>query len=805
MINEKTDEEKLRQELEDGLTAKKSAASVPKKKTLKPKNKTISRRQDLTGVIDTFMDDFERRIEDSLNINAASTTHKKSGHQKNTEPLTVKAEPSISELEKLLTPSPLPEEVTIVPEHEVLIEEEAKSAEPETLPEIPEPVLTEPDEPEAAEAVETVETEAVTLPEPAVQESEGLPEIPILEEETPELPDIPVILPDEDDEYDEDLQDILPDGLDEPDAREEQEAQEEQTLPELQETELIEAQEPDDEFADILDDDELDGEAVDEEPATDFSPSADVVVNVDEVIPEIQKDDETQIDPESESVPVTVTMPESTKTAEDKLMADIAEAMTGNPLSLETNDAQSLYNLPENFLHDSDAPSQSAEDKLKANIAQALSESPITTAQSQSQQDLEQEILNPFDEISLPNYEEPVVEDDEDEDEVEDVDEDSETLEPEQEEQEPQEDEQPFDVPVEDVEDVEDEGVEELEEDEKNEKVEELELNDDSPFDVVEDLPPESEPVPEPEPEVTEESNLNLNDELNDEDEDTFSLTDETDEPEPDSDTPQDIDDFADLPFSLGDDDEDDNEANENQQPSVSEPATEQEALSQFVNTNLNEEAITETKMPEESLLDGVETETETENDEWDMSSLGELGQAAVIPDDEPEYEPVAKIPETVTEMITQPETEDDHKEKTMGIREKLALRKNANSDEKSAKKKSSSSSSSSSGGGFFMPLILTLLLIVGALILWQLTQVSNKLTSLALNSQGGFESVSITEAPNPSYDYAIDFILDPNLSERMSQRGRDGWQIVGSRRTQDSTTGQYGYELIFMRRTPGR
>ncbi|MBQ3458712.1 MAG: hypothetical protein IJG30_07115, partial [Synergistaceae bacterium] len=105
----------------------------------------------------------------------------------------------------------------------------------------------------------------------------------------------------------------------------------------------------------------------------------------------------------------------------------------------------------------------------------------------------------------------------------------------------------------------------------------------------------------------------------------------------------------------------------------------------------------------------------------------------------------------------------------------------------------------------FFMPLILTLLLIVGALILWQLTQVSNKLTSLALNSQGGFESVSITEAPNPSYDYAIDFILDPNLSERMSQRGRDGWQIVGSRRTQDSTTGQYGYELIFMRRTPGR
>ncbi len=194
--------------------------------------------------------------------------------------------------------------------------------------------------------------------------------------------------------------------------------------------------------------------------------------------------------------------------------------------------------------------------------------------------------------------------------------------------------------------------------------------------------------------------------------------------------------------------------------------------------------------MPEESLLDDVEQE----NDEWDMSSLGELGEAAIIHDDEP------VVPETVTEMITKPETEEDHKEKTMGIREKLALRKNANSEEKSAKKKSSSSG----GGGFLMPFVMILLLIVGSLILWQLTQMSNKLTSFAMNS-AGFESGPVNDAPNPSYDYAIDFILDPNLTERMSQRGRAGWQVVGSRRTQDSTTGQYGYEFIFMRRTPGR
>ena len=101
------------------------------------------------------------------------------------------------------------------------------------------------------------------------------------------------------------------------------------------------------------------------------------------------------------------------------------------------------------------------------------------------------------------------------------------------------------------------------------------------------------------------------------------------------------------------------------------------------------------------------------------------------------------------------------------------------------------------------MPVLMTLLLIVGGLIFWQLLQLSDKLTSLSMNSPA-FESIPVVET-KPSYDYAIDFILDPNLTERMAQRGRDGWQVVGSRRTQDSTTGQYGYEFIFMRRTQGR
>ena len=87
---------------------------------------------------------------------------------------------------------------------------------------------------------------------------------------------------------------------------------------------------------------------------------------------------------------------------------------------------------------------------------------------------------------------------------------------------------------------------------------------------------------------------------------------------------------------------------------------------------------------------------------------------------------------------------------------------------------------------------------------LWQIMSLSDKLTSLAMNSPSYDSSVSGVET-NPSYAYAIDFILDPNLADRMAQRGREGWQVVGSRRTQDSTTGQYGYEFIFMRRIPGR
>lgn len=100
-------------------------------------------------------------------------------------------------------------------------------------------------------------------------------------------------------------------------------------------------------------------------------------------------------------------------------------------------------------------------------------------------------------------------------------------------------------------------------------------------------------------------------------------------------------------------------------------------------------------------------------------------------------------------------------------------------------------------------PLLLLLLVIVGGLLLWQIMQLSDKIT-LAMSGTDPFGNPGVSEA-NSSYDYAIDFILDPNLTDRMAARGREGWQVVGSRRTQDSTTGQFGYEFIFMRRLQGR
>ena len=147
-------------------------------------------------------------------------------------------------------------------------------------------------------------------------------------------------------------------------------------------------------------------------------------------------------------------------------------------------------------------------------------------------------------------------------------------------------------------------------------------------------------------------------------------------------------------------------------------------------------------------------------------------------------------------------DVEQQEKEKTVKIREKLKRKKEASGTPASepapapAKKKSSGKSK----GGYLTPVLIFLLLVVGVLLLLQLHQFSDRITAAMMNS-GAFDGNSSGLEANASYEYTIEFIIDDNLDKRMAARGREGWQIGGSRRTQDTTTGQYGYELIFMRR----
>ena len=908
-MSEKTAEEKLRQALEGSTT---SSSSEPPKTQKKPKPsrtrpKAVSSRtvksESIGERLDSFMDDFERRIEQSINaVKSPSESHEtprrariSAEHKPETSRRVHKAVSTHPEPLEELIPSKH-ESTPEISQHESLpeidtVQEDLPVSQPESVPEI--------SQHEASHVTDTVQedlpvSQPETVPEEIIPDvmpldeaepnEEELPDIPVIEaafDEVPEtpqdtygdLPDIPVIsADDEDDEtaeiFADGLENIIPPADDEP--------RKESPL-EFQEAELIEAPENDDDFADIdTDTDDFTDEPLDEEPAApdaeeetedappydiesddagifaddvddvddndvdntpgDFSPSADVVLNVDDEIPQISQPSEPVNDPEAESVPVTVTMPESTKTAEDKLMADIAEAMTGNPLSLESLESPA-YNIPENFFtegaNNGDSP-QSAEDKLKANIAQALSESPINAAHEQARQSLEQDI-NPFEELSItepenePHDEELLPEESHDTEEslTEESHDDEESL-PEETNHDddftPQEtnddnvdelmpdssatteneDEyeslnDPFTIPDFPDDDTESEPSMKLESSEDETRFFTEAFTDDDAEEVSEpendlDLMPKIEPEPETLQDIFTQPQEESEPEID---------TEETPEPESESEPESAANDDDDMPFPV---EEPEKTADEPQKT----PLTEQEALIAMLNQEFEpessnftaqEEAQPDNNMPEQSLLNDETPgtfEPEENHDDFDISSLGdELGQAATFAD---ESEDFTAAPATVTEMIIQPEAgithnpEDDHKEKTMNIREKLASRKNGNSESAPAGK--------SKSGGMLLTVLTAVLAVLGGLILWQLMQVSDKITSLAMNAPG-YESSARSETP--SYDYAIDFILDPNLADRMAQRGRAGWQVVGSRRTQDSTTGQYGYEFIFMRRTPGR
>ncbi len=153
-------------------------------------------------------------------------------------------------------------------------------------------------------------------------------------------------------------------------------------------------------------------------------------------------------------------------------------------------------------------------------------------------------------------------------------------------------------------------------------------------------------------------------------------------------------------------------------------------------------------------------------------------------------------------------------REKDMGLRERMLARKNGAADSA----QNGAQPAAKSGGGWkgraIMAFLLFLLVIGAGMCWWELHK-------LNLNNSGGESSGANSETAMKiqnllnnlenqnkeikTYEYAIDFLVDSNITAGMAARGANGWQVVGSRRSQDTSTGQYGYEFIFMRPVTAR
>ncbi|MBQ7151235.1 MAG: hypothetical protein IJR94_03160, partial [Synergistaceae bacterium] len=639
------------------------------------------------------------------------------------------------------------------------------------------------------ESVAEIEEQAPELPEPE----------PIIEEQAPELPEPEPVVEEqeeqEDEEYEEENHSLLNPDNDNNSSQENElpdiplieddNNEEEENLPEIP---VINLEDDNEEIDSGLDN---------------FSP--DVVVSVDAKIPE----PEPYIDPESQAVPVSVSMPESTKTAEDKLMADIAEAMTGDPLTLSGRENLEPYNLPENFLSSSENPErQSAEDKLRANIAQAISETRRDNLIEPSNFD-EQPLPEPEPEPEPPSL--PVTDNDQKpETEVQSGFEEFPVPEPEPEPELAPEENSEEELQEQEQEQEQAPAVEEVDEPEEVENVKEVteevegllappvnvergsllarglfqENSEDEPeFQDKENSPDEPKA-----PEIFDLNNESYEPEKEEIKEEEVPVQEEQ-EPEE-----QDNSSFFDSDFSLA---SDFNQTEINHEEEQIENNMPEQSL-------LNDE--TESTMPQPSVQEAPEAHDEDFGDDWDISSLGALSEATSIPDyEEHEHEEFpgqeTHHEEFKPDFMTSPAVnrgEELEKEKVMGIREKIAAKKSG-----AAKEKDSNKIKSSSGmGGALSTVLMILLLAVGGLILWQLMQLNDTLTANLMNLSGGSFTPLTQNESKPSYEYSVDFILDNNWNERMTQRGREGWQVVGSRRTQDSVTGALGYEIIFMRRT---
>ena len=730
-------------------------------------------------------------------------------------------EPELPAIEQELTPEP---ELPAI-EQELTPELGLPALEPEATP--------EPELPTPESELSTLEPEDTHEPEMLTPEPEDTPET---EESAPDVQEIPdsdidPVSQDEDsqnnipieivNESEQEIDDEFPDipVIDAQEIAESADNSEENSLPDIP---VIspEPEDIDDNFTDFskFDDniDEFDEEPVDSSPipenTTDFPPFADVVVNVDDDLPQISSeatentsDDFSAevLDPESEAAPVTVTMPESTKTAEDKLMANIAEAMTGSPLTLDKPDPSEPYRLPENLIATQNDPNfspQSAEDKLIADISQAISESPIETAQNHANQNFEEDI-SPFDEMPLPEpIQTPDFDDTYEQDEHEDEEAGDDFDEPflpdfsaktEQQEQ-PQEE-----VLNEDFAgDFDAEGFSDLlstNNDDNSDEVSDMLDHDNA--DTTEDF---ADPFS-----IDDDESLDSQVPAEEETEDFSELPVAEDDTAVDEDIP----DVSELPdISLLDEPENDSEpVNLEKAPEPEpQPVTAEDRLAQeladFTNMGSTDDQQPDPE-PEQSLLDELEPEHQepqpSEEDSGEdfnfMDSWGDAANIMNYGDDEPESQEQQpdsheQIPEP-QDTFSQPEMPAPHFEPVTRITH--APQNFTEPDIPEVPK-------ISPVWRILLQAVLGLLILAGVFSLFRLHQLTDNITAMML-----YGSSPSGNSAQP-YDYAVDRIPDEEISSRMRLRGIEGWKLVGSRRTQDTATGRYGYEFIFMRPTPG-
>ena len=446
--------------------------------------------------------------------------------------------------------------------------------------------------------------------------------------------------------------------------------------------------------------------------------------------------------------------------------------MTGSPLSLETHDPSEPYRLPDNLLSvPQDSHPQSAEEKLRANIAQAMSESPIGIAQNNANQNLEDD-LNPFEEMPVPEPT-PTIDIDYDE----------------QEEQEEDEYDEPF-LPDFSA------TQEQIDSDEKaiEDSVDDINIDElPDPF-AMQEAQPEEEDLPSDNPDKPEETSEELS--LLDDD---FSLDESPTEiePEPELEAEPDPVNLDKTPEIEVEPELEDAAINLDEAPEPEiQPVTAEERFAQelagFVqqdNLSLTESAPEPAPSPEpeaeQSLIDDVEVTTPSLDDDDFMSSWGEEASAAMNFRDEEAEALQAEHqtePELEPEPVLQPEPEV-----APTPAPKVTASEEAPED----------SSQTPKIWRIISQVLLALLLGLGIVALLTLHSLSGKLA--------GSINPALTVSPYGSYDYAIDRVDDAGIAASMKLRGIEGWKIVGSRRIQDEVSGNFGYELIFMRTTPVR